>query len=107
MGQQREDIRAKCGRLGYDDVKKHLHDGTDFRNDKEAGWAREWLEDQDRLHRQEGREALTISMADQANMLTIQANKIADKAMRISWVSAIAAMVSAFIALIAVIMDKT
>ena len=85
MAQRQADIHAQCGRIGVDDVRKHLDDGTYFNNEKEAGWAREWLDDKMRVERQEDRE--------------IQALDIAKRSERMSWVAIVISIVGSFIAL--------
>jgi hypothetical protein len=93
MAQQREDIRAQCGRLGVEVVQQHLDNGTYFNNEKEAGWGREWLKEQLRIERQENREDESLELARRAD--------------RKAMIAIIVSIVSAVIAFVAVILEQS
>lgn len=71
MAQQRADIRAQCGRKGVEEVQHDLDNGTYFNNEKEAGWAREWLEEKLREHHKDAREGRAEVRANIALIVSI------------------------------------
>jgi len=89
MALHRDDIRAKCGRIGVEEVQRHLKDRTYFNNDKEFGWAQEWLDGKQREE-----EFLNIAR---------DANAIAKDSASSAKISAFASAISAAIALLAII----